>query len=507
MNRVRWLVAAGSLGFVVGIAAVVGTGAERTTSSAALVTKKGCEPTITSPVLEPGARLTISAGGSLAVTLSGRALRCPSTQLRVYSSASGAAVDAGEALLGTATTTTAGAWTFGPTTVADARQTTLRVEMTSSAGKTTSTAVVVDADTGRPSIAVVSPAPDDWGRVRIVAPAPDGGCGSGGNVHADRGEPGWVYDRSCSPGGQVEPTITVTGGAPGTLSVWYADAGLASVPLTASPQTLTAAQLGTWTLPEYSREDLVIRVDRQPDGGAAGGTTTRTLMARVQTLTPPPLQAPDGRVGPLFILREPRRASVDVEFRLPSVPPEVPSARITLAWTTSTRRADGLSSVSRGVATVGPSAAEVATPAGAGRGALNITSVADAGTAVWCSNSPSVAPDAGMLLLPGGSYLLGDPNGCNGWPTPAPVYCVTGGGAQNVVVTELGFCRELTRSLLEDPAFAERQEVCHLLDPAAAPQTWTCADGRTYRPGDVYVVRLQWLPPLNVYWFDLEQVW
>lgn len=520
MNRARWWIAVTASAMTLAGAYVVTSGGNGGggTRPSALQATRGCEVTLTSPALEPGGLVNLRSGDSLAVTLTGRALRCPSALLSVYSRVGAGA----ETLLGTATTSAAGAWSYGPTAITDSATTVVRLEMVLDAGKSTSTAVTFVANSAAPSIVVASPAPDDWGRVRIVATAADAGCGSGGNSHADLGEPGWVYDQGCAAGGQVRPNITVTGGAPGTLSVRYLDAGLASVPITTSPQTFTATELGTWSLPDWTRDDLVIQADRQPDGGPAGGSTTRTLMARVATTTPPPLRAPDGGLGIASTIISNRSAAFDLAFILPAVPVEVGSSTISAAWTTSTRRAQ--SAVSRGTVTITTTPTPVADPPTAHRGNVVVTNaaIADAGFPVYCSTDPGVTPATGTEIVArnGGTSFTsgssafawpdaGDPwNPCQGYPDPTPtVYCVTAGGTKDVTVSEGGMCAEVTKALLSDRNLSTAVEVCQMLDASEDPQVWTCADGKSYAPGEVYVVHLTRLPPLNTFSFEVEQSW
>ena len=461
--------------------------------------KKGCEIVVTNPVLEPGGVLTRLSGDSLSVTYQGKALRCPSSTVTIFATVGGGA----ETQLGTTPTDSAGAWSYAYTAT-DGVTTVLRAQMTSAAGKVTSTSVSIAADTSKPKVVVTAPAADDWGRVRVVAPAADAGCGGGGNYHADRGEPGWVYDKGCAAGGQVLPQITVTGGSPGTLSAWYADAGLASVPITTSPQTFTAADLGTWTLPDWTRADLIV--------SAAGpsGTTTKTLMARVATVSPSALRSPDGGVGgPIYTIVNNRGVDVDVAFQLPTPPPEVASATITVAWTTSTsvHSAD----VSLGTVALTTTPTLLPSPPGTCEG---ITIATTAAVEAYCAiGNPSPGSDAGVRIPVvaqygnAGATLDGDagwsfPNGCGSGATTPPVYCVSP-SATNVTVKAVGCCLERTHALFDDSRYSGRAEACQFYDGV-----WTCADGTTHSPGEPYTVELRrFAAPFNTLYFDAELSW
>lgn len=505
MRRYAWgtavLVAVASGGYL----SLRGSGQSQSASRA----KRGCELAITSPALEPGGRLLLASGDALAITLQGTALRCPSSTVTMF-----AKVGAGaETQVGTPSTNASGAWSF-PYTVTDGTTTILRAQMTSAAGKTTSASVTVEAGTGKPKIAVTAPRPDEWGKVRIVAPAADAGCGGGGNAHADLGEPGYVYDQGCAAGGQVNPNITVTGGSPGTLTVWYADAGIASANVTTSPQTFTTAELGQWTLPEWSRSDLVLTAT------GPGGTTTKTLMARVATVSPPPLQAPDGGVGPYIELKHARHADVNVSFLLPTPPPQISSATITVGWSTSTNLRT--SDVSLGSVVVGntPTALPAVPGTCQNETVNNGGQAGDAGYPLWCSTRSDVTPDTGYLVWkPTNSgfgwtaqswsaQLEGDAgpgwgNACGNPSEPkATVYCVGITPATTITVSASGCCRERTHAVFDNAKTGHREEACQFYDGV-----WHCADDKDHQPGTPYTVELKWIPPMNTIYFDAELSW
>ena len=286
-----------------------------------LLARKGCDVTITSPAAAPGGRLALSAGQSLAVTLTGRALRCPAGTVTVT-----AVVNHGApSTLGTATVSGTGAWTFGPTTLDDQAETVLTAGMTSTvndASTSTSAALTIDANTARPRVVLSSPVPAGDGRIRIASPAADAGCGGGSNQHAAHGEPGWTHDLSCAAGGQVAPLVTVYGAAGGTLTATYGITPLATVPITSDPQVFAAdGGLGLWTLDDWTRDDLVLRVAAAADAGVA------ELQYDLEVATgSPPEVVFTGRV-----LSE-RAANFDIEVTLPATvaPVQRPALEILL---------------------------------------------------------------------------------------------------------------------------------------------------------------------------------
>ena len=329
-KRVQWALGLGAL--VLSAAGlfwwVPGSGVSGSGSHAKdLLNKRGCDVQITGPAAPLGV-LALRSGDSLTVALTGSATRCPSMTVTVSSFAPGA--DAG-ALADYVTTSAAGLWSYS-ITVPDHARTTVVAEMTVVAtGKTTSTSLVVDADTRLPKLTIAAPKPNDLGKLWVVAPASDAGCGSGGNSHADLGEPGYVYDKACAAGGQVAPDITVTGGctqydggcAAGTLTATYGPVSLASVAITTSPQHFTSAQLGTWTLDDYTQDIL------QVTATSPAGSTTRSMETTVQTAIPTAL------TSSVTVINA-RHIDVDVSVVLPTVSIPVRNARIGWSYITDT---------------------------------------------------------------------------------------------------------------------------------------------------------------------------
>lgn len=475
---------------------------------------RGCDITISSPELEPRGRAKLSAGQSTSVTFSGKARRCPSATVTIFSKVG----EAAETELGTAQTSATGAWSYGPVALDDNATTVISAQMTTTAGKVSRATATLDVAAARPRVVLTTPAPNGSGRAFVVASAADGGCGSGGNGRAEHREPGYYHDLGCAAGGQVSPVLTVYGASPGTLTATYGVTPLASVSVTTDPQTFTAAELGAWTLDDWTRDDLVIRAAKDGDAGVA----ETVVDLQVSTGVPPQLIGPNGLEGVQTTILNARHADVDVAWVLPATPAPVARPTIEIFHTNSTKRSFGptgtelLPAVARGVYTVTTSPTLIADPAATGRSGVQVITIADAGQPVYCApNAPSLAPDGGVLITQtGGSAVIGDYNcDSSAWPTPTPVYCVTAAGTSKITATEVGRCVEATHDWLSNPANATHIVACwgdgtEVADDAGTEvQLWRCHDGRQYRGGETYVEHLTWLPPLNTYFFHVEVRW
>ncbi len=218
-----------------------------------------CGIGITSPARARDGKIHLRSGESLTVSLTGTATRCPnSTLTRTFS-------DGGT---GSITVTDAGTWASS-VTVADGVNTTITVSSLDGG----SVPLVVDALTTRARLQVAAPTRDDWDTWFLVSSKVDAGCGSGGNINAERfARPGYVSDVGCADGGQLNPSVTVTGASGGWLSVTWNGVALVDAGIASSPATLTSAQLGTLTLPEYASGELAFIV-RQSDAGTESLTT------------------------------------------------------------------------------------------------------------------------------------------------------------------------------------------------------------------------------------------
>lgn len=274
-----------------------------------------CGIGITSPARARDGKLHLRSGESLTVSLVGTATRCPNTTLtRTFN-------DGGTASI---TVTDAGTWTSSAV-VADGVNTTITISNPDGGP----TSLVVDALTTRARLQVTTPARDDWDTWFLVSSKVDAGCGSGGNINAERfARPGYVSDIDCADGGQLNPSVTVTGASGGWLSVTWNGVPLVDAGIASSPATLTSSQLGTLTLPEYSTGELAFTV-LQSDAG----TETRTTYATVRTTTPPALTGADGG-GPVLTLLNARAARVQVAYVLPHIPVEIGAAHTEFVWTT-----------------------------------------------------------------------------------------------------------------------------------------------------------------------------
>lgn len=276
-----------------------------------------CDVNISSPVRDRANSVVLRSSDSLDVTVSGTAARCPSTTVTVTRSENGAA----ETAVGTPSTNGSGVWSQA-LTITDAVNTTVFARMTAG-GKTTEARILFVPNTALPKLVVTAPAADDFGVLNVVAPSEWVCAGSGGNWHATAGEKGWLCDSSCADGGQVATSFTVTGAAGGTYDVSYAGASLASGAVSSSPETFTP----TLTLADLTRGDLVFSATN------GSGTTAKTLLTRVLVAAPPRPTGPDG--GALvYRLTSERAATVEMDFALPSIPVDVPSASVSLLWTT-----------------------------------------------------------------------------------------------------------------------------------------------------------------------------
>lgn len=492
-----------------------------------LLERRGCDVTITAPAAAPGGRLELSAGQSLAVTLTGRALRCPGGTVTVT-----AVVNHGEATtLGTAVVSAAGAWTFGPTTLADQSETVLTAGMTSTvndASTATSAVLTVNASTGRPRVVLTTPAPAGDGRIRVVACAADAGCGSGGNAHAEHREPGYYHDQACDAGGQVSPVLTVYGGCqghgdagydagcePGSLAISYGITPLASVAVVQDPQTFTAAELGVWTLDDWTRDDLVLRAACGGDAGVA----EVAYDLQVGTGSPPAV------VSTTRIVHE-RHADFDIDITLPATVAPVTRPVLEVFWTSDTLAA----SASVALGTVALGATPTALPTAPGTCAVqNVvnSAVADAGVPIWCGLTSDVTVETGTRIAPAywsygwvlnnaqvqvegpdAGFLSGGWSACGTPSNPkATVYCVTGGGTGSVTVTAVGCCQERTHDFYANRAKADHVVSCWGVGSEDGVQLWECKDGRRYRGGDVYVEHVLHQPPLQSYYLAVQVVW
>lgn len=524
----------------------------------ASVGKRGCDLVITSPAGGATKTTRLRSGDSLTVRLDGLARRCPAATVTLTKSVA----DAGEVALGT-TVTDGGAWTYS-FTAADHVQTLVLARMT--AGSiTTEARATVQAETGLPKVVVTAPAGDDWGVLRVVASREDAGCGSGGNSHVDDGELGWLADVGCADGGQVLPIVVVTGAIDGGFVVTYDGVQLAAIAhLTSSPQTLTSADLGVLTLPEFSRADLTFTAEN------ATGSTSVTRMVRVMTVAPPPPTGPDGGAWVARLVHA-RHADVDVDYVLPTVPAGVRDAHIEGAWTTtqalngSGTFPDGgawtyLTSIARSTVNVTTTPTAIADPPTVRRGTVNFfPCTQDGGVApvLWCDFSPDVTPDSGVRIeafrvtdggtCTGASTFPGqfasfnpwrkfivstDADGgtasastqpvdqtCRGIVAPVrSLYCVTESGSLNVTASETDFCEEYRDKgwlrnprLLHYPSATTANESgvrqdCVLTDPDAVPQEWDC-QGVVAHSGDVRSFPFRGLPPINIYFFELKTVY
>lgn len=536
MNRRRFAGVAGAL-VALGLAYTAGQVSKRPQPTAS-VGKKGCDVTITAPALDSAHAVTLRSSDSLTVAFSGTAKRCPSTTVSLFKSENGGA----ESSLGTVSTNASGAWSYN-LAATDQVSTLFSARMTAG-GITTQAQATVKADTRLPKLVVTAPAGDDWGVLRVVASKGDAGCGSGGNQHVDDGEKGWVSDESCADGGQVTPSVTVTGASGGSLYVTYGGVVLADAGISASPQTLGLSELGQLTLPEFSRADLTFVAVN------ATGTTSKTLPTRVLTVTPASVPVTGTRI------LDARRAIVAVDYVLPVVPPGITAAHIEGIWTTSSVLSAGApAAAARTAVNVTTSATLVADPPTANRGWVSMQPcIADGGVArvLWCDTVAGVTADAGVripvyavrdggtcaaaisaALVPtyyvttsnddGGLGLFVSPN--NPQKTCSPLalgvkslYCVAESGFANVTPTDDGMCVDwrtqgqpghnpyILRATPGKLAYSGGvKHDCELTDETTSPQTWLC-DGVVYHSGDARSFIFDGLPPLNTYQFNLLAV-
>jgi hypothetical protein len=540
MNRRRFLGVAGAL-LGLGLAFTAGQVSRRAQPTAS-VGKKGCDVTITSPALDVTHAVTLRSSDSLTVAFAGTAKRCPSATVTLAKSEN----DGGETSLGTTSTNGAGAWSYN--LAATDQVTTLFSARMTAGSITTQAQASVRADRRLPKVVVTAPAADDWGLLRIVAAKADAGCGSGGNGHVEQGEPGWLNDEACADGGQVTPSVTVTGADGGNLFVLYAGVVLVDAGLTTSPQTLGLAELGQLTLAEFSRADLVFRaVNGQ-------GSTSQTLTTRVMTVAPSAPAGPDGGAWVTTILNN-RRATVAVDYQVPTVPAGVTAAHIEGAWTTAQVLGTGNSAVARTAVNVTTSATLLADPPTAARQIVRFQPCIDDGgvaRVLWCDTTSGVTVGAGVRMpvyavTDGGTcaaaitaflppnYEIGTSNAdggltislgsnslnrdCSGLIYPVKsVYCVAESGFANVTPSDDGMCTDYKPAGLIHNGLIQRQPVgsylgaatgvkrdCELMDETTSPQTWNC-EGVTYHSGDTRSFVFDGLPPLNTYHFQLVTV-
>lgn len=485
-----------------------------------------CGIGITSPARARDGMLHLRSGQSLTVSLAGTATRCPNTTLtRTFDDGGTAAI----------TVTDAGTWTSSAT-VADGVNTTITVSSVDGG----STALVVDALTTAPQLALTAPARDDWDVWYLVSSKVDAGCGSGGNINAERfARAGYVSDVSCSDGGQINPSVTVTGASGGWLSVTWNGVPLVDAGIASSPATLTSAQLGTLTLPEYSVGELAFIASTS--GGVA---TTLTTYATVRTVSPPALTGPDGG-GPRLTLLHARRALVQVEYVLPHVPVEIGAAHTEFAWTTGSVPCAGgggnatgtcysLSDGDAGFFNVGTSAvcSTVTVPDGGcayssrliwvkldgGYSIASTTAYPTGATpetgdrlgvaAVWRSSScasavtainPKMSCVSPVARPPANAYNMSDGGGSarTDWDS---FYSSTGAALSIGMYPVFDPLVPLWPSYGASDYLSERQRVqdCRLYDADSSPQSWKCVDGSTVYEGGVRSGQVN-LPPINNY--------
>lgn len=454
-----------------------------------------CDITITSPVRDRLNTVTIRNTESLTVTVSGTAGRCPSATVTVTKSENGAA----ETAVGTPSTNGSGVWTQG-LTLTDAVSTQVFARMTLG-GRTTTSSIIFNAATAKPKLVIAAPVTDNFGVLRLVAASKDVGCSTGGNEHVYRGELGWVGDTSCAVDGQLVTSFTVTGANGGTVSVTYMGSSVFSSAVSSSPQTFTP----TLTLTDVTRGDLVF-------GATNGsGTTSTTILAKVQTLIPPDVLGPDGGKPQLTLINA-RHADIDVTYVLPSIPSNVDSASTELQWTTGiildlekpdwTPSFSGYSTSSV-VTNLGNSYQQTVAscvtgvaspPTGTGSGIVDNTCRWNYVGVTMTNNRRA---DGGSFVLDGGPIDIGV------FAVGSQVGCTMATHPDHRVGSNYdhyrtcppddngGFTRGLVYQIPHD---------CVLYDPSANPQVWDCVDGTQLQSGAQRTRRLLKLPGHNTYY-------
>lgn len=490
-----------------------------------------CDINITSPARARDGKVYLRNGQSLTLSLAGTAVRCPNTTItRRFD-------DGGSASI---TVTDAGTWTDSPT-VAEGVVTIITVSSVDGG----SVPLVVDSLTTSPRIQLTSPARDDWDAWYLVASKVDAGCG-GGNINAERfGRAHYVSDIDCADGGQINPSVTVTGASGGWLSVTWNGVPLVDAGITSSPATLTEAQLGTLTLPDLQAGELAFTATTS--GGISSALITYPT---VRTLTPPSLLGPDGG-APVLTLLDKRRALVRVEYVLPHVPVEIGAAHTEFAWTTGSvpcgggggAAQDTCYSLEDGDAGFFSVSNSTTSPAICGTVGVPDGGCAYGSTLIWVkldggwarANTPEfpspTVPDTGDRMgvaaltrsnTCAGSVIAVNPRaGCVSTVPrpPANAYTMSDGGGStrdhwDGYYTEGGVARSLSAYPVFDPLvplypsnasgvsdyLSRRREVqdCRLYDAEASPQVWRCAGGATAYEGEVRGGLVD-LPPINIY--------
>lgn len=491
-----------------------------------------CGISITSPARARDGQLHLRSGQSLALSLTGTATRCPNTSLtRTFD-------DGGSASI---TVTDAGTWSHSAT-VADGVTTVITVSSVDGGAAV----LLVEADTTAPRVQVTAPTRDDWDAWRLVAAKFDAGCGGGGNINAERhGRAGYVSDVDCADGGQLRPSVTVTGASGGWLSVTWNGTPLVDAGIASSPATLTEAQLGTLTLPDLETGELAFTA-----WTAGGVSTSLVTYATVRTLSPPALTGADGG-APVATLRDARRASAQVDYVLPHIPEAIGAAHTEFAWTTASVSCGATSSSAQdtcysledgdaGFYKIAPTnqalCGTVAVPdGGCVFGAALIWVKTDGG---WAYTS--AAQESGWRL---GVAALSTTSTCAAGVSqvdpvgacvskvsrpPANAYTMSDGGGStrdywDAYYFENGTARVLGARPVFDPATilypsygtppagylqARRSlQDCQLSDAEASPQVWRCVDGTVAYEGEVRQGRVGPLPPLTTYAIFPVLVW
>lgn len=499
-----------------------------------------CGISVTSPARTRDGKVYLRSGQSLTVALAGTATRCPNTTLtRTFDDGGSASV----------VVTDAGTWTENAT-VADGVTTIITLASIDGG----SVPIIVDALTTAPRIQLTAPTRDDWDVWYLVSSKVDAGCGGGGNINAERfARRGFISDVDCADGGQLRPSVTVTGASGGWLSVTWNGVPLVDAGIASSPATLTEAQLGTLTLPELAMGELAFVAT------ASGGVTTSlTTYATVRTLTPPSLTGPDGGF-PELTLVDNRRALVQVDYVLPHVPAEVGAAHTEFAWTTGSVPCGGTQSGAsqRGACyslADGDAGFFIVNRSTTAPAICGTVDVPDGGCAygsrlIWVKSDGGYSNAENPGVLPSEGDRLGvaaieststttctstigaiNPVGACVSPVERPpenAYNMADGGGSardwwDAYYQPTGFHRVLNAYPVFDPLvplfpsnaaavagyLSTRRDLqdCRLYDAEASPQVWRCVDGRTVLEGEVRhgVVNL---PPMNTYAIIPVLVW
>lgn len=491
-----------------------------------------CGISITSPARSRDGLVHLRSGQSLALSLTGTATRCPNTTLtRTFD-------DGGSASI---TVTDAGTWTHSAT-VADGVTTTITVTSVDGGAA----ALVVEAATSLPRVQLTAPTRDDWDTWRLVAPKFDAGCGGGGNINAERfARPGYISDADCADGGQLRPSVTVTGASGGWLSVTWNGTPLVDAGVASSPATLTEAQLGTLTLPDLETGELAFTAT-----SSSGGVTSLVTYVTVRTVSPPELRGPDGG-APVLTLRDARAAKVEVAYVLPHVPVEIGAGRTEFVWTTSSvpcvggGSAAGEACYSLEDGDAGFFAVNNSTTS---PGICGTVTVPDGGCAYassliwvktdggWASarSTPGSGDRLGVAAITRSSTCAGavvavSPlGGCvSSIPRPAAnAYTMSDGGGStrdywDAFYFENGTARVIAVRPHFDPAAVvypsmgasnyldtrRSYQDCQIYDAEASPQEWRCVDGTVAFEGQVRRGVVSPLPPLNTYAILPVLVW